>query len=119
MKLHIPNWKLIFVFAVLGTLCFGNPLNASAQLGSGYTVISVLEMKKMVDSGTEVLIVDTLSHSAYVKGHIPGAKNFEFPNESMDQWDQSKTGGKSQEDFIAFLGEKKEKPIIFYCLDEK
>ncbi len=118
-KRHMPNWKLFFIFWVLGTPLFGFPLNALAQPESGYTVIPVLETKKMLDSGIEVLVVDTLANSAFTKGHIPKAKNFEFPNETMDQWNKSKTGGKTQEDFVIFLGENKDKPIIFYCLDEK
>ena len=73
----------------------------------------------MLDSGTETLVVDTLSKSAYIKEHMPGAKNYEFPNENMDQWNKSKTGGKTQDKFISFLGENKDRPIIFYCLDEK
>jgi 3-mercaptopyruvate sulfurtransferase SseA len=73
----------------------------------------------MLDSGTEILVVDTFPHSVYTKEHLPKAKNFEFPNETMDQWNKSKTGGKTQDEFMAFLGGNKEKPIIFYCLDEK
>ena len=118
-KLPILNWKIIPVLGVLGVLLFGVPLSALAQAQIGYTVITVSEMKKMLDSGTEILVVDTLSHSAYTKEHIPRAKNFEFPNETMDRWNKSKTGGKTQDEFMAFLGEDKDKPIIFYCLDEK
>jgi len=118
-KLHIPDWKFIFVFWVLGSLLFGLPLNALAQSGIGYTVIPVSEMKKMLDSGTDILAVDALSKSAYAEEHIPKAKNFEFPNEKMDQWDKSKTDGKTQDEFIAFLGENRDKTIIFYCWDEK
>jgi rhodanese-related sulfurtransferase len=95
------------------------PTNTLPQSETGYTVIPVSETKKMVDSGTEILVVDTLTNSAYTKEHIPKAKNFEFPNETMDQWNKAKTGGKTQDEFMAFLGENKEKPIIFYCLDEK
>jgi rhodanese-related sulfurtransferase len=118
-KLHMPNWKLIFVFLSFGSLLFVFPTNALPQSEPGYTVIPVSEMKKMLDGGTEILVVDTLTNSAYTKEHIPKARNFEFPNETMDQWNKSKTGGKTQDEFMAFLGENKEKPIIFYCLDEK
>jgi rhodanese-related sulfurtransferase len=118
-RLYIPNRDVIFVFWLFGSLLFGFPLNALAQSESGYTVMPVLEMKKMLDSGTEILVVDTLSHSAYTREHIPKAKNFEFPNETMDQWNKRKMGGKTQNDFMAFLGENKDKPVIFYCLDEK
>jgi len=81
--------------------------------------LSEYEQRRMLDSGTEVLVVDVLSSSAYKKEHIPKAKNFEFPNETTDQWNKSKTAGKSQKDFAAFLGEGKDRSIISYCLDEK
>ena len=118
-KLRILDWKAISILGVLGVLLFGVPLSALAQGQTGYTVITVSEMKKMLESGPEALIVDTLSNSAYAKEHIQKAKNFEFPNETMDRWNKSKTGGKTQDEFTAFLGEDKDKPIIFYCLDEK
>ncbi len=93
--------------------------SAGAQETSGYTVITGAELKRMQESGTGVLVIDTLAESAYKQGHIPGAKHFEFPNGNMDPWDRSKTGGRSTEDFVALLGADKERPLVFYCLDEK
>ncbi len=92
---------------------------APAQDVSGYTVISAAELKKMQDSGTGILVIDTLAYSRYKQEHIPGAKHFEFPNGNMDPWDKSKTDGKSRDDFVALLGEDKDKLIVFYCSDEK
>ncbi len=37
----------------------------------------------------------------------------------MDTWDKSQTAGKSQDDLVGLLGGDKERPVIFYCLDEK
>ena len=95
------------------------PSKAPAQEVSGYTVISSVELKKMQDSGTEVLLIDTRPYAAYKQECIPGAKHFEFPNGNMDQWDESKTGGKSKKDYFGLVGEDKDKPIVFYCTDEK
>jgi rhodanese-related sulfurtransferase len=92
---------------------------APAQEVSGYTVISAGELKKMQDSMTKILIIDTLTHSRYKQEHIPGAKHFEFPNENMDIWDKAKTDGKSRDDFVALVGEDKDKTVGFYCSDEK
>ena len=94
-------------------------LKAGAQGGKGYTVLSAVDLKKMQDSGKEMLIIDTLPYSVYKEGHIPGAKNFEFPNDNMDSWNKSKTAGKSRDDFVAFLGKDKDKPLVFYCFDEQ
>jgi rhodanese-related sulfurtransferase len=104
------------VWAAL-VICF--VAQAGAQEVKGYTVLSATDLKRMQESGKEILIIDTLAGSTYTQGHIPGAKNFEFPNEKMDSWDTSKTAGKSREDFVALLGEDRDKPLIFYCLDEK
>ena len=108
---------LILVMAAVLSPCL--PSTAAAQEGKGYTVISAVELKRMQDSGTEILIIDTLAASTYKEGHIPGAKHFEFPNGTMDPWDKAKTGGKSADDFVAFLGDKEDKPLVFYCLDDK
>ncbi len=107
------------VFVVWGILCLCLLPNAPAQDMNGYTVISAVELKKLQDEEKGILLVDTLAYSKYKQEHIAGAKHFEFPNEKMDPWDKSKTGGKSQEEFIGLLGEDKGKPIVFYCLDAK
>jgi thiosulfate/3-mercaptopyruvate sulfurtransferase len=52
---------------------------------------------------------------AYVKEHIPGANNFLLPKEKMDAWSVEQTGGKSQEDYAALLGEDKKRLIVVYC----
>jgi len=112
--------KLLSLFMGSGILFFGLSPNAPAQQGvSGYTVITAVELKKLQDSEKDSLLIDTLAFSRYKQEHIQGAKNFEFPNQNMDRWDNSKTGGKSQEDFIALLGGEKDRPIVFYCLDAK
>ena len=90
-----------------------------AQEVSGYTMVSAGELKKMRDSGTEILLIDNRPYAAYKQEHILGAKHFEFPNGNMEQWDASKTGGKSKEDFVGLVGGNKDKPIVFYCTDEK
>lgn len=105
------------VVGLVFSLCF--LVRAGAQEVKGYTVLSAVELKKMQDSGKEMLIIDTLADSTYKQGHIPGAKNFEFPNGNMDPWDKTKTAGKSKDDFASFLGADKDKPLVFYCLDEK
>ncbi len=109
-KLKVMSMVLIvFVVAIFSLLT-----KLGAQEVKGYSVVSATELKGMQDSGKEMLIIDALASSAYKQGHIPGAKNFEFPNGTMDSWDKSKTAGKSQADFVAFLGQNKDKPLVFY-----
>ncbi len=82
----------------------------------GYEVISAEELKKMIDSKKDILIIDTMPYEdSYKKEHVPGAKQFLFPIPIMTKWDAKETGGKSMEDFAAFLGPDKDKTIVFYC----
>jgi len=80
-------------------------------------LITVAELETLINTGMDVLIIDNLPQKNFKKGHIPGARNFPFPNPEMLEWDTSKTKGKDKEDFISLLGSDKDKPLIFYCWD--
>jgi rhodanese-related sulfurtransferase len=82
----------------------------------GYEVINAEELKKLIDSKKDILIVDTMPYEdSYKKEHVPGARQFLFPIPIMQTWDAKETGGKSLDDFAAFLGPDKDKTIVFYC----
>jgi len=82
----------------------------------GYDVVSTEELKKWVDSGKEILIVDTMPYEAsYKKQHVPGAAQFLFPIPDMNEWDIKETNGKTQEDFLKLLGNDKNRLIVIYC----
>jgi thiosulfate/3-mercaptopyruvate sulfurtransferase len=82
----------------------------------GYEVIGAEDFKKLIDSKKDILIVDTMPYEdSYKKEHVPGAKQFLFPVPIMQNWDSKETGGKSMDDFAAFLGPDKDKTIVFYC----
>ncbi len=82
----------------------------------GYDVVTTEQLKQWIDSGKDMVVVDTMPYKAsYVKGHIPGALQFLFPIPKMEEWDLTKTGNKSQEDFAALLGPDKDRPIAIYC----
>jgi len=82
----------------------------------GYEVINAEELKKLIDSKKDILIVDTMPYEdSYKKEHIPGAKQFLFPIAIMANWDAKETGGKSMEDFAALLGPDKDRTLVFYC----
>ena len=82
----------------------------------GYHVVNTEELKKWIDSGKDMVIVDTMPYKdSYKKQHVPGAVQFLFPIPEMNEWDVKETGGKSREDFIKLLGNDKNKVIVIYC----
>lgn len=82
----------------------------------GYDLITTDELKKLMDSKKEIILVDTMPYEdSYKKGHIPGAAQFLFPIPDMDTWDIKETDGKSEEDFRKLLGSDLEKTIVIYC----
>ena len=82
----------------------------------GYELMTAAELKKMIDEGKPMVLVDTMPYDAsYKKEHIPGAKNFLFPVPRMNTWDTKETGGKTEADFAALLGADKDVPVVIYC----
>ena len=82
----------------------------------GYDVVTTEELKNWIDSGKEMLIVDTMPYEdSYKKQHVPGAVQFLFPIPDMKEWDSKETEGKTLEDFNKLLGDNKDKPIVIYC----
>lgn len=83
---------------------------------AGYDVLTVDELKKMIDDKTDMVIIDTMPfEDSYKKEHVPGALQFLFPIPTMTAWDPAQTDGKTQADFEKMLGPDKNKPIIVYC----
>jgi len=130
--------KKILTFIVLGIFVFGLAAPAGAFLENkfekevvkesgavklvrevqrgGYDVVTTKELKQWIDSGKDMLIIDTMPYDAsYKKGHVPSAKQFLFPIPDMQAWDTKETDGKSKEDFEALLGPDKNKTIVIYC----
>lgn len=82
----------------------------------GYGIVTTDELKGMLDSGKDVLVIDTMPYEdSYKKNHIPGAKQFLFPIPDMKEWDAKETDGKSVEDFKALLGPDLNRTIVIYC----
>ena len=81
----------------------------------GYDVVTTQELKKWLDSGKEMVIVDAMPYKAYKKIHIPTARQFLFPIPEMKTWDASETDQKSTADYEALLGSDKNKVVVVYC----
>ena len=81
-----------------------------------YGLVTAVELKAELDEGKALILVDAMPlEASYNKGHLPGAKQFLFPIETMSPWDEELTAGKSQADYVALLGEDKQASIVVYC----
>jgi rhodanese-related sulfurtransferase len=81
-----------------------------------YDIISTQELKELLDSDQQIVLVDAMPASAsYDKGHIAGAVNFEFPKEVIDQWNEETMGQRTQEQYAQLLGDDKQKQVVVYC----
>jgi thiosulfate/3-mercaptopyruvate sulfurtransferase len=89
----------------------------SREMARGqYDLITTAELEKLLAEKKDVVVVDTMPYKAsYEKNHIPGAKQFLFPIPEMEEWKTSETDGKTEKDFMALLGDDKEKTIVIYC----
>jgi len=82
----------------------------------GYDVVTTGELKQWIDTGKNMLIVDTMPfEDSYKKQHLPGAVQFLFPIPEMKTWDAKKTAGKSQNDYTKLLGRDKNRTLVIYC----
>ncbi len=127
LKLMIVSAFLIG-FAVPATAFFDNKFEKEVEKEAGavklvreiqqggYNVVTTEELKKWIDSGKDMLIVDTMPYKAsYKKAHLPGAKQFLFPIPEMKTWNTKETAGKSKDDFVTLLGLDKNIKIVIYC----
>jgi thiosulfate/3-mercaptopyruvate sulfurtransferase len=82
----------------------------------GYDLVTAEELNKWIDSGKDMVIVDTMPYAdSYKKMHVPGALQFLFPIPEMNAWDTRETDGKSQDDFAQLLGGDKARTVVIYC----
>ncbi|MEI7430863.1 MAG: rhodanese-like domain-containing protein [Betaproteobacteria bacterium] len=81
----------------------------------GYELLTAAELKKWLDEGKQMVLIDTMPESSFKKEHIPGAKQFLFPVPRMSTWDAKETAGKSEADYAALLGSDKNIPVVIYC----
>ena len=82
----------------------------------GYDLVSTADLKQWIDTGRDMVIVDTMPlEASYKKNHVPGAVQFLFPIPEMETWNTKETDGRTQSDYGALLGTDKDKTIVVYC----
>ena len=76
-----------------------------------YGIVTTDELKGWQDRKLEMLIVDTMPlEASYLKNHIPGAVQFEFPIP-----EKTEMGEVEKAEFLKLLGPDRDRPLVFYC----
>lgn len=88
---------------------------ARQTVAGGYALVTAEELAGWLAEKKPLLLVDAMPAADFAREHVPGARNFEFPKEAMEAWDPARTGGKSEADFAALLGEDRERTVVVYC----
>ena len=84
----------------LMVLLFTLVFPVSCILSEDFKNLKAEELKKMIDEGSKMLIVDTRGEYEYLQGHIPNAIN--IPQEKFDIIE-------------TLLPKNKDMQIVFYC----
>lgn len=80
----------------------------------GYKLLSVAELKKMIDAKEDMVLVDAHPPEEFVLAYVEGATNFGFQSNRSGKWEEDALG-KSKEDFRKVLGADLNKKIVIYC----
>ena len=81
----------------------------------GYELITAPELHDALAEKEPLLLVDAMPSASYADGHLPGARNFPFPEEPEPEWKAESSEGKTMQDYEALLGPDKSRPIVVYC----
>lgn len=80
----------------------------------GYKLLSVAEMKKMIDAKEDMVLVDAHPPEEFVLAYVEGAINYGFQSNRNGKWEEDALG-KSKEEFRKVLGSDLNRKIVIYC----
>lgn len=80
----------------------------------GYKLVSVADLKKMIDAKEDLVLIDAHPPEEFVLAYVAGAINFGFQSNRNGKWEEDALG-KSQEDYRKALGPDLNKKIVIYC----
>ncbi len=80
----------------------------------GYELMSVADLKKMIDDKENFVLIDGNSTVQFNEAHIAGANNFEFQAKFTRNWKEDVLGG-TEEAYKALLGDKLGQKVVVYC----
>jgi len=90
---------------------------ANQTIKGGYKLISIKQLKQMIDRGEDFVLIDAHPRREFVQGYIDGATNFGFQSKRSGEWnkDIDIKGGATQAQFREILGSDKNRKIVVYC----
>lgn len=80
----------------------------------GYKLLSVAELKKMIDAKEDMVLIDAHPPEEFRLAYVEGAINFGFQSNRSGKWEEDALG-KSQEDYRKVLGSDPNRKIVIYC----
>ena len=87
---------------------------ANEVIQGGYKLLSVADMKKMIDAKEDMVLIDAHPPEEFVLAYIDGATNFGFQSNRNGKWEEDALG-KTQEAYRKALGPDLNKKIVIYC----
>jgi len=90
---------------------------ARQAIEGGYGLITIDELKALMDSKEDFVLIDAHPRREFVLGYIEGATNFGFQSRHSGEWkkDLDIEGGASQDEYRMVLGDDLNKKIVIYC----
>ncbi len=87
---------------------------ANEVLQGGYKLLSVADMKKMIDAKENFVLIDAHPPEEFVLAYVEGATNFGFQSNRNGKWEEDALG-KTQEAYRKVLGPDLNRKIVIYC----
>lgn len=87
---------------------------ANETVQGGYKLLSVGDLKKMLEAKEDFLLVDAHPKEEFDLAYVAGANNFGFESKRTGKWEQDAKGA-SQESYKALLGSDLNRKIVIYC----
>lgn len=90
---------------------------ARQTVEGGYNLMTIDELKRLIDSQEDFVLLDAHPRREFVLAYIDGAINFGFQSVRSGEWDKDVDidGGATQEQLRAILGPNLDRKIVVYC----
>lgn len=89
---------------------------ANETVQGGYKLITMEEVKKMIDAKEAFVLLDAHPKWEFEMGYIDGARHFGFQSNMSGEWEKDvDVTGATQDDYRKVLGSDLAKKVVIYC----